>query len=190
MTDLVDPRDIERIVGRKRHPRYHFARFDSEKQTFYILHSAECVEKTEDLRDCRYSMSLDLGVRTEDWIDSSDRRVLEDEPVLVNIRQSRLVADPYVVPDERERLRLVFGGRRAWHVQREHNLRVWSVDWAGYSMWTRKGIERRALCGSLRATLVGIDVADWGEGRETINPEAVSCKRCRASYERILARRG
>ena len=38
MSDLVNPADIERIVGVQRHPKRHYARAVSAEQTVYILH--------------------------------------------------------------------------------------------------------------------------------------------------------
>jgi hypothetical protein len=40
MTRLVDPSEIERIVGIKRHPLWHYARAVTAERTVYIMHSA------------------------------------------------------------------------------------------------------------------------------------------------------
>lgn len=61
MTDLVDPADIERIVGRGRSFSDHYARYVASEDRIYILHSQQCVDKTPDLRNCPYSIALDDG---------------------------------------------------------------------------------------------------------------------------------
>lgn len=82
MSDLVDPDRIEEIVGVKRHPTDHVAKAVSSDQTVYVLHSRECFDAHEDLRDCEYSKALDLGIDLEEWV--------EDEPVFVTIVSGRL----------------------------------------------------------------------------------------------------
>lgn len=190
MTNLVDPSKIEEIVGRSRHPIYHFARFVSEEQTAYILHSQECVDSGIDLRECRFSFALDVMTERDDvipWVGDMD------EPVLVNLYRDGLSTSPYVVAGFRERLILRFGGISKHHVIRQRNFKVHHDDWCDwdgneYDMWTRRAVENQALCGGQRATLVGIDVADWNMAERPIKPEEVTCARCRASYEKRLAR--
>ena len=87
MPELVDPDDIERIVGVQRHPTRHYARAVSAEQTVYILHSAECRARYDDLRYCPWSVALDRGIDEYDW---SDR---EDMAVLVRVREGRLIPD-------------------------------------------------------------------------------------------------
>lgn len=76
MTDLVDPDDIERIVGRARHPTRHYAIAVSAEQTVYILHPQACKNLhdsgVQDLRDCRYSVALDRGIHETHWMDHED----------------------------------------------------------------------------------------------------------------------
>lgn len=76
MSDLVPVGDIERIVGCRRHPWAHYGRAVSDKQTVYILHSAECLSSGIDLRDCIYSKSLDLGIDQRWWTGYKDQVVL------------------------------------------------------------------------------------------------------------------
>lgn len=87
MTDLVPAEDIERIVGVQRHPTQHYARAVSAEQTVYILHSHECLASGIDLRECRYSLALDNGIRQDEWV--------EDQAVVVTVKgafdQTRLV---------------------------------------------------------------------------------------------------
>lgn len=61
MTDLVDPADIERIVGHGRARSEHYARYVQDEGRLYILHSQQCIEKTPDLRNCPFSIALDEG---------------------------------------------------------------------------------------------------------------------------------
>ena len=101
MADLVDPSEIEGVVGIARHPIQHYARAVSETQTVYILHSQRCRSLFPDLRQCRYSRALDAGLREEDWAGQQDRAV----PVVV--AAGRLVP---VTPDTPEqRLALMLG---------------------------------------------------------------------------------
>lgn len=79
MSDLVRAKDIEKIVGQKRHNRVHYGRAVTAEQTLYVLHSHECLESGIDLRDCEYSAALDLGIDTNQW------RGFEDEAVALYI---------------------------------------------------------------------------------------------------------
>lgn len=62
MSELVDPEQIEAIVGARRHETVHIGRAVPGEARVYILHSRECVERREDLRDCPYSIALDRGI--------------------------------------------------------------------------------------------------------------------------------
>lgn len=77
MVDPVPTEDIERIVGVPRHPTEHYARAVSAEQTVYVLHSQKCLDSGIDLRECRYSLALDNGIRRSEWV--------EDEPCPVEI---------------------------------------------------------------------------------------------------------
>ncbi|WP_402465741.1 hypothetical protein [Isoptericola aurantiacus] len=92
MSDLVDPQDIEAIVGVKRHPTDHYGRAVSAEEQVYVLHSAACKVSTPDLRDCPYSIALDRGI-TANGTWNSWRRLL-DRPVVLHIRY-----DGTLVPD-------------------------------------------------------------------------------------------
>lgn len=89
MAELVPAEDIERIVGVPRHPTMHWARAVSAEQTVYILHSHKCLDSGIDLRQCRFSLALDNGIRKDEWV--------EDEPVPVAVtgafNTTRLVPD-------------------------------------------------------------------------------------------------
>ena len=89
MSDLVDPTEIESLVGAKRHPAQHLGRAVSADKRVYILHSRRCLAKyilaEGDLRDCAYSKALDNGIEVEDWADS------EDKPVALAIYRKRLI---------------------------------------------------------------------------------------------------
>jgi hypothetical protein len=86
VTTLVDPSEIERIVGRKRSNLLHYARLISEDGMFYIMHSLQCVEFEKDLRECPYSLALDEGVDPEVW-----RGWIDKPAVLIDIQDGRLV---------------------------------------------------------------------------------------------------
>ena len=67
MSDLVDPVQIEEIVGTRRHQVIHYGRAVSAEQRVFILHSAFCLASGIDLHDCVYSLALDRGIRMVDW---------------------------------------------------------------------------------------------------------------------------
>lgn len=85
MSDLVPTTDIERIVGVARHRRAHMGRAVSADQTVYILHSQECRDSGIDLRECRFSVALDNGIRACDWEDR------QDIPVALGVWGNRLI---------------------------------------------------------------------------------------------------
>ncbi len=62
MSGLVNPDQIEQLVGIRRHQTEHFGRADSTEQTVYILHSQECKDSGIDLRECPFSIALDQGI--------------------------------------------------------------------------------------------------------------------------------
>ena len=79
MSDLVDPSEIEELVGASRHPILHIGRADTSTGTFYILHSEQCLNSGVDLRRCRYSEALDLGIHFKYWVG------LENQPQILAI---------------------------------------------------------------------------------------------------------
>lgn len=85
MSNLVDPTEIERIVGAKRHATWHLACAISAEETVYILHSQTCKDSGIDLRECLFSVALDDGIDLDDWRDREDRTVA------VTIRRGRLI---------------------------------------------------------------------------------------------------
>ncbi len=86
MSALVDPSEIERIVGIPRpRGRTHFGRAVSAEQTVYILHSQKCLDSGIDLRECPFSLALDPGIEPRRWEGKEDR------PVLLGIWEGRLV---------------------------------------------------------------------------------------------------
>lgn len=76
MTDLVDREEIERIVGAQRNDVCHLARAVTEERMVYILHSGQCLTSGIDLRKCRYSRALDLGIDEAEWAQWQDTPVL------------------------------------------------------------------------------------------------------------------
>jgi hypothetical protein len=83
MSYKVSAHTIESIVGVPRHATDHYGRAVSWEQVVYILHSQDCLVIEEDLRDCDYSLALDLGIDVDDWV--------QDAPVVLEIRNGRLV---------------------------------------------------------------------------------------------------
>ena len=93
MSELVPASDIERIVGIARHRQAHYARAITAEQTVYILHSQRCLDTGIDLRDCRFSVALDQGIRESDWEGRFDR------PVPLGVWGGRLIP---IVPKPEE----------------------------------------------------------------------------------------
>lgn len=89
MAELVDPDEIEAIVGTSRHPTRHYARAVSAEQTVYILHSQTCRNSVRDLRECLYSLALDRGIDPDIWAGHEDTAV----PVKVDAAGLDLVPD-------------------------------------------------------------------------------------------------
>lgn len=83
MSDLVDPTEIEGVVGVQRHATRHYARAVSAVRTVYILHSQRCKDSGIDLRECLFSQALDNGIDDADWDG------WEDQPVRVTINRSK-----------------------------------------------------------------------------------------------------
>lgn len=90
MADLVNPEQIEQIVGAARHPQWHIARAVSSEERVYVLHSNECKVQRADLRDCLWSLALDNGIDLDQW------EPYQDQPMRV------IVADDRLVPIARE----------------------------------------------------------------------------------------
>lgn len=67
MTNRVPKEDIELKVGRRRDPIRHYGKLRTDDWLMYILHSQECVDSFEDLRECPYSLALDRGVDELEW---------------------------------------------------------------------------------------------------------------------------
>jgi len=72
MSNLVSPNEIEQIVGMSRHPTMHYGRAVSAEEIVYILHSQECKDSGIDLRECPFSVALDLGISLDRWNDFQD----------------------------------------------------------------------------------------------------------------------
>lgn len=79
MTEHVPADQIEAIVGARRHLIDHYGRAVSDEETFYILHSAECLAVFDDLTDCPFSVGLDDAFDIEEWpADETLRLALDD----------------------------------------------------------------------------------------------------------------
>ena len=91
MSERVPARDIERIVGVKRHQSRHVIRVTASWRAF-ILHPHDCLALYDDLRDCPWSLALDRG---DAWLP-------DDKPHYVRVRDGQLVADMDPIPTARE----------------------------------------------------------------------------------------
>lgn len=91
MTDLVNVSEIERIVGVRRHVSDHYGRAVSAEQTVYILHSEACRDSGIDLRNCVYSVALDLGI--EHVLPWTGWRRVQDRPTRLSLLRGFLMPD-------------------------------------------------------------------------------------------------
>ncbi len=71
----MDASEIETVVGARRDTKTHLGRAVSAEQRVYVLHSHECLETGTDLRECDYSIALDLGIDVEVWGGWQDQAV-------------------------------------------------------------------------------------------------------------------
>lgn len=85
MSELVPAADIERIVGIARHRTVHMGRAVSAEETVYILHSKTCLDSGVDLRECRFSVALDEGIRPVSW------EGYQDIPVALGVWGGQLI---------------------------------------------------------------------------------------------------
>lgn len=85
MSSIVPADSIEQIVGVKRDRFAHHGRAVSAEQTVYILHSQRCKDSGADLRECSFSLALDLGIDPQHW------NSYEDLPVVLAVQRGRLV---------------------------------------------------------------------------------------------------
>jgi|GEM_PF-1473118 len=76
MNDLVDPNQIELIVGARRHSVKHLGRVVTATQTTYILHSQLCLQRGEDLRECVFSRAMDEGFDLAEFEAFTDRPIV------------------------------------------------------------------------------------------------------------------
>jgi hypothetical protein len=82
MTELVNPEEIEEIVGKQRSDLVHWAKAVSEEKKVYLLHPTKCLKDESDLRNCPYSRALDNGIDIREWI--------EDVPLEVEVGDGHL----------------------------------------------------------------------------------------------------
>ena len=85
MSRIETPDKTMQIVGRDRHETEHYGRAVSAEERVYILHSRECFESGRDLRQCEFSIAMDLGIDLDRWV--------EDQTVLLEIEDGLLVPD-------------------------------------------------------------------------------------------------
>ncbi len=91
MSDLVPGSEIERIVGIERHATEHYGRAVSAEGVVYILHSQQCKDSGVDLRECPFSVALDLGI--EDAPPWTGWRRVQDQAVRLDIARGYLMPD-------------------------------------------------------------------------------------------------
>ncbi len=87
---MTAARDIERIVGVKRHQTWHIIRGDNPTGMAYVLHPHDCLARHDDLSDCPWSLAIDRGGV---WLP-------DDKPHHVRLRNGELIADMATYTDE------------------------------------------------------------------------------------------
>lgn len=75
------------VVGVPRHAEWHMAKAVSAEQRVYILHSEACIASGIDLRECEFSMALDLGIDADQWSGWEDVAV----PVTIDVDAEDLI---------------------------------------------------------------------------------------------------
>ena len=90
--------------------------------------------------------------------------------------------EEFSLPEQRHRLMVLFGGRTRWHIIHDSTFKSSKNP----GRWTRRGVERRSLCGSLRYVLVGVDAAEWPTERQPVDTSRVNCVRCLDRYASVI----
>lgn len=91
MTELVNPSEIEAVVGVSRHATEHWGRAVSAEETVYILHSQACKDSGIDLRQCPYSIALDRGI--DHFLPWTGWRRVPDRAVRLDLVSGYLMPD-------------------------------------------------------------------------------------------------
>lgn len=91
------------------------------------------------------------------------------------------VEDTATLPEQRYRVNVQSRRQGVTHV-----VRYSTFPAALYpGRWTRMACDRRTVCGSMTAVVIGVDAADWAtEPVRDIDTSTVTCKRCRERYNR------
>lgn len=85
MSKLVPTEEVESVVGATRHQTLHIGRAVTETETLYLLHPHSCKDTGIDLRECEYSLAMDIGINPERWTNFFDQAVfveIENEMVV------------------------------------------------------------------------------------------------------------
>jgi hypothetical protein len=90
--------------------------------------------------------------------------------------------EKFSLPEQRERLVVLFGGRSRFHVFRDSTFPSGRHE----GRWTRAAFDRRALCGSLSYCLVGVDATDWPTECQPVDISRVDCPRCLERYPHVI----
>jgi len=85
MSNLVNSKEIEEIIGAPRNRKAHFGKLITAEDKIYIMHSYECVFKNEDLRQCEFSKAMDHSTPEKLW------NKFEDKTVLLGVMSGSLV---------------------------------------------------------------------------------------------------
>lgn len=90
-----------------------------------------------------------------------------------------------LLPEPRFKQRIVQSRMGLYHVQRLSTIEAGSSP----GFWTRHAADRRNMCGSMRALLVGVSAVDWPYEWEPLSEKEthlLSCDRCIDRYGRWL----
>lgn len=84
--EQVPASEVEHRVGVRRWQLWHVGRYNRMADgTMTILHSQQCRDELDDLRDCVYSQALENRLDWDTWTGWAE------QPVLLDIRGGRLV---------------------------------------------------------------------------------------------------
>lgn len=76
MTECVTWEQMQEVFGIPRLDHVHVAKAVSDEQVLYILHSQDCLDRTEDLRTCPYAEAQNQGVDEAAWEPYLDKIVV------------------------------------------------------------------------------------------------------------------
>ena len=76
MVNIIPPDEIEELVGSARLFDKHVGRVITAERRFVLMHSEQCLQEYDDLRDCPYSQSMQSNFYSGRWESHRDEAML------------------------------------------------------------------------------------------------------------------